>query len=213
MTVRIVIFAKAPLPGLAKTRLIPALGSDGSAQLAKRLLHHTVEQAIAANIGPVELCVSPTISHHAWQALALPTELTWSEQGEGDLGERLARASQRITAKGESILLIGSDCPSLTAEKLCQAAQALVHHDACIVPVSDGGYALLGLNRHLASVFTHMPWSTASVALLTQQRIEAEGWRLKSFNPLHDIDDPQDLQHLPTSWLPHFSPTPYSVDT
>tara|TARA_R110001592_G_scaffold363341_1_gene684454 strand:+ start:79927 stop:80568 length:642 start_codon:yes stop_codon:yes gene_type:complete len=205
MAVRIVIFAKAPLPGMAKTRLIPALGLDSSAQLARRLLSHTVEQAIMANIGPVELCVSPTTLHPVWKELALPPALAWSEQGAGDLGERLARASQRVTASGESILLIGSDCPSLTAEKLRKAALALDHHDTCMVPVSDGGYALLGLNRHLATVFADMPWSTATVANITRQRILAERWTLKSFTPLHDIDEPQDLRHLPKSWLPHFS--------
>tara|TARA_R110002111_G_scaffold143696_2_gene209804 strand:- start:4333 stop:4974 length:642 start_codon:yes stop_codon:yes gene_type:complete len=205
MAVRIVIFAKAPLAGMVKTRLIPALGLDGSALLAKRLLSHTVAQAIAANIGPTELCVSPTTLHPVWKELALPAALVWSAQGEGDLGERLARASQRVTANGESILLIGSDCPSLTAKKIRVAAMALDHYDACMVPVSDGGYALLGLNRHLDAAFIDIPWSTASVAQLTRQRILAEKWTLELFTPLHDIDEAQDLRHLPKSWLPHFS--------
>ncbi|WP_019530046.1 TIGR04282 family arsenosugar biosynthesis glycosyltransferase [Dasania marina] len=213
MTVRIVIFAKAPLAGMAKTRLIPALGLEGSAQLARKLLSHTVAQAIEANIGPTELCVSPTTLHPVWKELALPAALAWSEQGEGDLGERLAKASQRVTANGESILLIGSDCPSLSAEQLCAAATALNHYDACMVPVSDGGYGLLGLNRHLASVFADMPWSTATVARLTRQRILAENWTLKSFTPLHDIDEPQDLRHLPKSWLPRFSTIGSDADT
>lgn len=213
MTVRIVIFAKAPLSGMAKTRLIPALGWDGSAQLARRLLKHTVEQAIAANIGTVELCVSPTSLHPVWKELALPIALEWSEQGEGDLGERLAKASQRVTGNGETILLIGTDCPSLTAEKLRVAALALELHDACMVPVSDGGYALLGLNHHLPGVFVDMPWSTASVAQLTRQRILAEDWTLKSFASLHDIDEPQDLRYLPESWLAHFSAISDDTDT
>ncbi|MCR8921872.1 TIGR04282 family arsenosugar biosynthesis glycosyltransferase [Dasania sp. GY-MA-18] len=213
MAVRIVIFAKVPLAGVAKTRLIPALGLQGSAQLAKRLLIHTVEQALAANIGPTELCVSPSTLHSAWQELPLPAALAWSEQGQGDLGERLARASQRVTSSGESILLIGSDCPSLTAERLREAALALECHDTCMVPVSDGGYALLGMNRHLPSIFSDMLWSTDTVARFTRQRILAQEWSLKVFTPLHDIDEPQDLRHLPAGWLPHCGVSHCGADT
>ncbi len=198
--IRIVIFAKAPLPGLAKTRLIPALGREGSAQLAKRLLNHALEQSLAANIGPVELCVSPTALHPIWQDLALPASFEWSEQGDGDLGERLNRASQRVTSNGEAILLIGTDCPGLTAEKLRTAAETLHHHDACMVPVSDGGYALLGMRQHLPAVFNDIPWSTDAVARITRQRILEHGFALQQLTALHDIDEPQDLRYLPAGW-------------
>lgn len=200
-TIRIVIFAKAPLPGLAKTRLSPALGAEGAAMLATRLLEHCLSEALAADIGPVELCVWPTTQHSIWQELTIPSTVLWSEQGEGDLGERLARASQRVTSRGEALLLIGTDCPQLNVAVLRRAALALQQHHACMVPVSDGGYALLGLNHHLPSLFSDMPWSTAAVAKLTKQRIHTEGWTFKALESLHDIDEPQDLQWLPTSWL------------
>ncbi|KFI23577.1 TIGR04282 family arsenosugar biosynthesis glycosyltransferase [Nitrosococcus oceani] len=203
--IRIVIFAKAPLPGLAKTRLIPALGAEGSAHLAVKLLEHAVKQAVLADTGPVELCVSPTRLHSIWKELTLPVSLEWSEQGEGDLGERLARATRRITNNGQAIILIGTDCPSLNAKKLREAAQALERHDACMVPVSDGGYALLGLSRHLPEVFSDMPWSSTAVARLTRQRMLAECWTFKQLAPLHDIDEPQDLQYLPENWAPRFT--------
>ena len=198
--IRIVIFAKAPLPGLAKTRLGPALGLEGAAQLARRMLTHSIEQSLVAHIGPVELCVSPSKDHPVWDELNIPSEVYWSEQGYGDLGERLARASQRVTKNGEAVLFIGSDCPELAAATLKTAAEALCSHDACLVPVSDGGYALLGIHRHLPSLFTDIPWSTDSVAALTQQRILAEGWTLKQLTTLHDIDEPEDLQWLPEDW-------------
>lgn len=200
--IRIVVFAKAPLPGLAKTRLSPLLGAIGAADLAKRLLAHCITEALAADIGPVELCVSPTKQHSVWQDLPISSAIFWSEQGEGDLGERLAKATQRVTDKGEAVLLIGTDCPGLTAARLREAAAALNSHNACLLPVSDGGYALLGLQKHLPSLFEAMPWSRASVAELTQQRILAEGWTLKALESLHDIDEPQDLQWLPAGWLP-----------
>lgn len=197
---RLVIFAKAPLPGYAKTRLIPALGLDGSAQLAHRLLMHTVEQALAANIGPVEVCVSPSVHHPIWNTLSLPAQLAWSYQGEGDLGQRMARAVHRIVAQEETIILMGTDCPGLTADKLRTAARSLDDHDACLIPVSDGGYSLLGLNQPLPSLFSDMPWSTAAVTQLTRRRILTQGWTLKELATLHDIDEPDDLQYLPAHW-------------
>jgi len=84
MSVRIVLFAKAPLPGLAKTRLIPALGALGAAELARRMLKHAVTQALAAEVGPVELCVTPFHQESTWQSLGIPAAVTWSDQGEGD---------------------------------------------------------------------------------------------------------------------------------
>lgn len=199
--IRIVIFAKAPVAYQAKTRLIPALGADGAAQLAKKLLSHTLQQAIAANIGAVELCVSPSIGHPVWQTLDRPAKIHYSEQGEGDLGERMARAASRVCNQGEAIILIGTDCPALNSSVLQEAAAALQQHHACMVPVSDGGYALLGLNQFHASLFQQIPWSTSAVAPLTQQRIAAQNWRLQTLSTLHDIDEPQDLHWLPPSWL------------
>ena len=199
--IRIVIFAKAPLPGYAKTRLIPQLGLDGSARLACKLLQHAIEQALAANIGQVELCVSPSVHHPVWKQLDLPSELNWSYQGEGDLGQRMARAIKRVTQNGESILLMGTDCPDLDAETLRAAAKALASHDACLVPVLDGGYSLVGLHHPLEAIFRDMPWSTEQVAQLTRQRIAAAGKTLAELETLYDIDVPADLNHLPDHWF------------
>lgn len=202
MVIRIVIFAKAPLPGLAKTRLIPAIGHEGSARLAVKLLQHAVDQAVSAQLGPVELCVSPSASDPLWNELGLPSSVEITEQSSGDLGERMSRVTKRVIDNGESIILVGTDCPGLTAEKMREAALALNSHDVCLVPVSDGGYALLGLNEHLASLFSDMPWSTDSVAQLTRQRVLAEGRALYQLKSLHDIDRPQDLPYLPDHWQP-----------
>ncbi|WP_419812175.1 TIGR04282 family arsenosugar biosynthesis glycosyltransferase [Bacterioplanoides sp.] len=203
MKTRIIIFAKAPLPGLAKTRLIPALGEQGSAQLAKKLLQYSVQQAVSAGAGvsSVELCVAPGLDPDLWQDIEIPATVQWSEQGAGDLGERLQRASQRSLEQGEAVLLMGTDCPGLTAERLQQAANALQQNDTCMYPVSDGGYALLGLRYPAPSLFVDMPWSTEQVSRLTQQRIQQAGWSLACLETLHDIDVADDLEHLPAGWL------------
>ena len=199
---RIVIFAKAPVAGLAKTRLIPALGAQGAARLAAALLKHAVAQALASGVGPVELCVTPAPADPLWSGLALQATLTWSDQGDGDLGERMARAAQRVLDAGEPVLLMGTDCPDLTAGRIREAAASLTAADAALVPAFDGGYVLLGLNRFDASLFAGIAWSTASVAQVTRARVEQLGWSLRTLPTLHDIDEPADLRWLPDDLQP-----------
>lgn len=198
--VRILIFAKAPQPGFAKTRLIPALGSQGAAELAHRMLEHTIQQALAAAIGPVELCVTPGLDEPAWSEITFPPGIVWSDQGTGDLGERLARATQRVIDAGESVLLIGTDCPELDAKCLSAAASALEKNDAILIPATDGGYVLLGLNQFHASLFEGIAWSTATVAFETLCRIGVLRWQVQSHPMLHDIDEAGDLKWLPKTW-------------
>jgi hypothetical protein len=204
---RLIVFAKAPVAGQAKTRLIPALGAPGAARLASTLLGHAVEQALASSVGPVELCVSPAPQDPSWTDL-LPQHpaLQLSDQGSGDLGERMARAAQRALAAGQPVLLMGTDCPGLTVDRLREAAQHLRSHDAVLIPAFDGGYVLLGLRRFDGSLFSGIAWSTASVADATRARIARLGWSLASLPTLHDIDEPDDLQWLPGHWRPDGPP-------
>lgn len=199
--VRIVIFAKAPVPGFAKTRSIPALGAQGAANLARRMLDHTLTQALAAEVGPVELCVTPSPIEAVWQTFAVPAIVAWSDQGDGDLGTRMARAAQRVISAGESVLLIGTDCPVLDAAHLRRAALSLQHFDATLVPTADGGYVLLGLNRFHASLFEAIEWSTDSVAAETLRRLAQLDWKIQKNPTVHDIDEPADLRWLPQGWL------------
>ena len=197
---RIVIFAKAPQPGSVKTRLIPALGAEGAARLARSLLAHTLRKTLAADLGKVELCMSPAPTDPAWQGVAIPGAVHQTAQGDGDLGARMARAVCRITQHAKSaersVLLIGTDCPALTAIALKHAAQQLEHHDAVLIPAHDGGYVLLGVKSPRPELFDHMPWSTSSVAVKTLQRMTALNLRVWQGPMLHDIDEPVDLQHV-----------------
>lgn len=192
----LVIFSKAPQPGAAKTRLIPALGAEGAARLARRMLTHTLQQALAAGAGPVELCMSPAPGDMAWHGVALPPGVACTAQGEGDLGQRMARALARDTGQGP-VLLFGTDCPALTAAHLMEAGRQLARHDAVLLPVADGGYILIGLKAPCPELFTDMPWSTPTVAAETLRRMAALGLRVWQGPTLHDIDAPADLAHLP----------------
>ena len=191
-TTRIVIFAKAPVPGSAKTRLIPLLGEVGAACLAQRMLADTIAHAFAAKLGTPELCATPHPDDPQW-AGHLPTGVRLSDQGPGDLGERLAAATRRVVDGGERILLIGTDCPELDGTYLGAAAAQLEHYDAVIHPAQDGGYVLLGLGRAHEPLFADMAWSTDTVAATTIARIKALGWSLFIGDSLRDIDEPADL--------------------
>ena len=193
---RIIIIAKEPRPGFAKTRLIPALGATGAAQLAEHMLRHTLAEARKAALGPVELCVAPEVNAPFWQALISAGQAELSQQADGDLGQKMERASGQGLAKGSPVILIGTDCPALDAAQLRAMAASLDTNDACLCPVRDGGYSLLGLTRPAPELFNDIPWSTSEVAALTRQRLRGLGWRWYESAPLSDIDEPEDLQHL-----------------
>jgi len=143
-----------------------------------------------------------SISAPDWAGYMPPRGVAASDQGEGDLGARMARASQRALALNDRVLLIGTDCPGLSALRLREAAAALDCHEAVIHPALDGGYPLLGLRTFHPSLFTDMPWSTPTVADLTLARMQALEWCVWVGDELADIDEPADLIHLPAHLVP-----------
>lgn len=195
---RLVVFAKAPVAGQAKTRLIPALGAEGAAALARTMLDHTLAQARVSQAGEVELCMSPAPGDVAWNGWRLPAGIAPTDQGDGDLGARMARAVRRVTAQ-QPVLLFGTDCPALDAAAIRAAADALQQHDAVLVPVADGGYVLIGLKRPCPELFADMAWSTPTVAAETLRRLDRLGCSTWIAPTLHDIDEPADLVHLPST--------------
>lgn len=199
---RIVIFDKAPVPGRVKTRLISILGEVGAARLAQRMLLATIAEAEAAGLSAPELCATPHHDDAEWLPFLPDAAIRYSDQGDGDLGERLGRAANRVLGAGEAILLIGTDCPALDRHKLRAAAAALLSNDAVIHPTVDGGYALLGLRRFDRSLFEGIEWSSATVAAETIKRIEALGWSLSVGDTLRDVDVPADLQAASTISAP-----------
>jgi hypothetical protein len=218
MPVHTVVLAKAPVAGRVKTRLVPALGAAGATELAGRLLADAVARVHAACGQPLhlpsgatltlsaELCGSPAPGHADWighvpahiaHADAAPGSVwTWTDQGGGDLGERMARASQRVTQSGRAVLLVGTDCPTLSPDWLREAALRLQRHQAVLLGARDGGYVLLGLRSHCPAVFEHMPWSTDAVASLTLQRLQAQGLDVWQGPLFDDVDTPADLARL-----------------
>ncbi|UVW30045.1 TIGR04282 family arsenosugar biosynthesis glycosyltransferase [Massilia sp. H6] len=198
----LIIFAKAPVAGYAKTRLAARLGPDGAARLAARMLEHTLEAARAAALGPIELCCAPDTGHPQFALAHQRHAVHLSDQGEGDLGQRMARASARGLERHRSVILIGTDAPGLDAGVLRQAGASLRTHDVVAAPASDGGYVLIGLSVPAPGLFADVAWSTDAVMAQTRARADTLGLRLLELATLHDVDEPADLVHLPSGWLP-----------
>jgi uncharacterized protein len=189
MTVRIVVFARFPVPGMCKTRLIPAIGADGAAALHKRLVEQCVG-AMRATGQRVE--VRTTGADAAAFAAWLGDDVAFVDQGDGDLGDRLARGAQPYP-----VIFIGADAPDLTAERLSAAAIALEASAAVIGPAEDGGYYLLGLNAPAPWLFNDMVWGVETVFDETMRRFAAHGIAPTVLEPLADLDRPEDLARWP----------------
>jgi uncharacterized protein len=200
----VIVMAKAPIAGYAKSRLASRLGAAGAAALAERLLVHAVQQAASAGFDTVELCAAPDPSHPAFQRLQAQHRLRVSRQGAGDLGDRMHRALRRALATHARAILIGTDAPGLDSGVLRRAADALTAADAAdavFVPAHDGGYALVGMRQPIRALFEGIDWSTDRVMRQTRERAAACGARLAELAPIADIDEPDDLVHLPPGWL------------
>jgi rSAM/selenodomain-associated transferase 1 len=194
--VQVAVLAKAPIPGLAKTRLIPAIGPRGAARLQRRLTRSTLQTAHAADLGPVTLWCAPDDGHRFFKALQRTTQLRCRVQPEADLGHRMHSAFDLHCNQGP-LLLIGTDCPVLRPAHLRRAARALIDgDDAVFYPAEDGGYVLVGLRQPQAALFTAMTWSTAEVMAQTRERAKVLKLRLREFEALWDVDLPADLERL-----------------
>lgn len=188
----IAIFAKAPIPGFAKTRLIPALGAEGAARLQDQLVARAVTVAQAANIGPVSLWCTPDVRHECFARMATTTGVELHQQTQGDLGSRMSAAFSVLLRAGPT-LLMGTDCALMTPELLRNCAAHLRHDaDAVFLPVEDGGYILVGLNRPSPSIFVDIPWHGGDVMRVTRARGALHGLRLAEPAILWDIDRPED---------------------
>ncbi len=184
---RIVIFCRLPVAGECKTRLIPALGPDGAAKVYRMLLLHTVEQAQVSGL-PVELRVTGGSEGKFRELVGEGPSIV--EQGDGDLGEKLARVEAPA-------LVVGSDCPGVVPNLFVAAAKALATRDCVIGPASDGGYYLIGFNRPLPFLFEDMAWSTDSVFAETMARLARAQVAPAVLPELSDVDEPEDLADWP----------------
>jgi rSAM/selenodomain-associated transferase 1 len=188
--VAIAIMAKAPIPGLAKTRLIASIGAHAAAVLQERLTERAVATALAADIGPVTLWCTPDPSHASFRELVVRYALTLKRQPDGDLGARMLAT---MAASVRPTIVIGTDCPAFTAEHLRAAAHALCDADVVLIPAEDGGYVLIGARAAHPELFSGIAWGASIVLTETRARIAALGLTAIELAPLWDVDTEADL--------------------
>ncbi len=199
----IIVFAKAPVPGRVKTRLISLLGPSGAASLHEQLLTRTLSIAVDAQVGPVDLWCAPSSRHPFFRRCGRNFPISLFDQTAGDLGSRMARAMRKTLRSASMALLIGTDSPSLISGDLQASVEVLKKGaDAVIGPAEDGGYVLIGLRRYSPELFDDIPWGTETVLRQTQERLSGLGWNWQRLSEQWDVDRPEDVERLKREGFP-----------
>jgi len=193
----LLVFARAPVAGEVKTRLIPALGAQQATELHRRLVLGTLRRACAARAARVQLWIAGDPGHAFVRACARRFRVPLFEQRGADLGRRMIHAFAHALAaedRAARCVLVGSDCPAQTVQDLEQAADALDSHDAVLQPAHDGGYVLMGLRCPQPRLFDAIEWGGPRVTEQTLQRAASLGLSVHLLRPLPDLDSAADLQ-------------------
>lgn len=190
----LIVFARNPVPGRVKTRLIPALGAEAATRLYTTMLERTLNTATALGIDLALCCdeLGAACAHYANKAGA-----TLQRQQGSDLGERMQHAFDRELQTTSHAVLIGTDCPGITTDYIESAFTALQSHDAVIGPAMDGGYVLIGLNQPRQALFKAIDWGTNAVLDQTRERYHQLSLKVFELEARHDIDTADDLLHYP----------------
>ena len=187
----ICVFAKPPVPGSVKTRLVPLLGSRHAAELAKVFLQDTWASVSAL---PWARPVLASTGEGLQDLLHGPIEI-WL-QGGGDLGARLENIFHRALHNHAQVIAIGADSPGLPTKYLEQAREALERADAVIGPSEDGGFYLLGLRKCPTGLLSGIPWSAPTTCLETIAKLQTAGLTVHILDDWFDVDTAQDLEKL-----------------
>lgn len=192
---RLILFARFPVAGKVKTRLIPALGAEGAAALHRRLVLRSLRTAHA-------LCQSQNVELEIRFAGddANPMQ-HWLGDGslcrpqcEGDLGRRMAGAFADSFREGSpATVIIGSDCPSLTPGILAAAFESLKTNPVVFGPATDGGYYLIGLTQPVPELFQGVAWGTETVLAQSKEILARLSSKPALLQPLDDLDRPEDV--------------------
>jgi uncharacterized protein len=197
-TTHILIFARYPVSGEAKTRLIPALGPERAARLHRRMTEHAVgiaRKAVAAGEeNAIEITVCYTGGRRKEFQAWLGSDLHYERQSSGHLGVRLRQAFVHSFERGATLTLaIGADIPGVSLEILRQAIHGVRDRDVVLGPAADGGYYLIGTKQFYAGLFTGIDWGTGQVLHQTCNAIKRLGLTVETLPTLNDIDRPEDL--------------------
>jgi len=192
---RILIFAKAPIPGQVKTRLIPMLGAEAAARLHGELVQQTVQRVQASALAPLQLWCAPGIEDPLFDNIKIAGALELYAQHGADLGARMLHAFTAALQHAQYAVAIGTDWPALETEAITSALQQLqLGDDAVLGPAEDGGYVLLGLRRTDPRLFNDIAWGTAQVLAQSRERLRQLQWNWSELPTSWDLDRPADYK-------------------
>ena len=190
----LIIFTRYPEAGKTKTRLIPALGTKGAADLHRQMTEHTLTQVKQLQSNAISFEVRFAGGDLQLMQGWLGSNSIYQSQGDGDLGQRMARSLLYAFQSGaEKAVIIGTDCPDVNAEILAEAFAKLHHYNLVLGPAMDGGYYLVGLQYPIPELFIDIDWGTAKVLQQTVEIAENLNLSIVYLPYLADIDRPEDL--------------------
>ncbi|MCP4701439.1 MAG: glycosyltransferase [Gammaproteobacteria bacterium] len=187
------VFAKTPIPGQVKTRLIPSLGKQGACDLHERLIIRCLQTVTPAFT--TQLWCAPEPSHPFFERCRMRFGVSLHRQNGDGLGERMSHALNAGLAVNALPILIGTDCPALSRDYLTQAFGLLEREcQAVIGPAEDGGYVLIGIRHPLPELFAAVPWGTNAVLETTRARLRDLRLCWRELPLQWDVDRPADLE-------------------
>ena len=190
---RLLLFTKAPEAGKVKTRLAAVMGSEAAAQLYEKLLLDCLEMSVSAALCPVDIWCAPSTRHAFFQYCRERYRTGLQQQVQGDIGQRMSHALMSASQHAGQVVLIGADCPALTADDLDRALDSLQQGtDVVLGPAEDGGYYLIGMRNHHPRLFENIPWSTAWVLAATEARLRELGLGWHTLPVHRDVDTAED---------------------
>lgn len=194
----IVVFARVPVPGQVKTRLIPALGAEGACRLHHRMCERLFATLHVAGLAPWELWIDTDQPHPLVADAGVPVHL----QEGSDLGERLIDALEKVFQRFSRVVVIGTDCPGLDVAYLDEALQCLSGGEQVVLgPAVDGGYVLLGMASFQPALLQGISWGSSQVLEQTLARVRQLELSCHLLPTLADIDCPEDLHRLERGML------------
>ncbi len=190
----ILVFCKAPVAGQVKTRLIPELTAEQAANVHKELTQRLLSLLFNARLCSIQLWCSPDSRHPFFADCVNDYSLSLHQQQGHDLGERMHHAITTALKTSSRVLLVGCDCPSLTATDFNFAINALnKNNDVLLSPAEDGGYVMIGMKKSNPTLFSNMKWGSREVLDMTRQRIEQANLNCIETQEQWDVDVIDDL--------------------
>jgi hypothetical protein len=191
----LIIFSRYPEVGKTKTRMIPALGASGAAELQRQMTEHTIKIAQQLQLSrPISIEIYFTGGSQKLMQDWLGRNLNYYPQITGDLGAKMQAAFDRaLSIDRQKVIIIGTDCPDINVAILQEAFDLLQHRDLVLGPAGDGGYYLIGLTASIPQLFTGITWGTAEVLAQTQRIAKDLNLNTAYLNTLRDVDCPEDL--------------------